>query len=107
MLGFGLESFNGDAPGVLMEVEVPIKTQDDCKDNYKDGPKITDSMVCASKPGKDSCQGDSGGPLVCVESGHFYLEGVVSWGINCAKEHYGVYARVRYLMNWINRNMGK
>ena len=31
---------------------------------------ITDSMLCAAAPGKDSCQGDSGGPLVVDEGGY-------------------------------------
>ena len=26
--------------------------------------EITDNMMCASAPNKDSCQGDSGGPMV-------------------------------------------
>ena len=99
-------SFGGASSDSLREVYVPIQTQNDCKEKY--GKLITNSMVCASEKGKDACQGDSGGPLVCEENdGHFYLEGVVSWGKNCAEEHYGVHARVRYLMNWINRNMGK
>lgn len=105
LLGFGTLSSGGELSDYLMEVQVPIRTQDDCNENY--GNSITNSMVCAGEKGKDSCQGDSGGPLVCKgNNGHFYLEGVVSWGRGCALEkYYGVYARVRYLMQWINSKM--
>ena len=87
---------------MLMQVDVPIVPQSQCKQAYS---SIHDSMICAglSEGGKDSCQGDSGGPLVCEFNGRFFLEGVVSWGHGCAAPgKYGVYARVRYLRQWID-----
>ena len=91
-----------------MQVEVPIVSKASCKGAY--GSLIHDSMVCAGlrEGGKDSCQGDSGGPLVCESNGKFFLEGVVSWGSGCASPgKYGVYARVRYLRQWIDDTMSK
>ncbi|KAL9967916.1 hypothetical protein ACROYT_G026224 [Oculina patagonica] len=104
--GFGRLSSGGSSPNVLMQVKVPIVTDAKCKQAY--GSSIHDSMVCAGldQGGKDSCQGDSGGPLVCEDNGKFFLEGVVSWGHGCASPgKYGVYARVRYLKQWIDETM--
>jgi len=104
--GFGRLSSGGSSPRVLMQVDVPIVSQSTCKRSY--GSSIHDSMICAGlgRGGKDSCQGDSGGPLVCEQGGKYYLEGVVSWGHGCASPgKYGVYARVRYLRQWIDSNM--
>ena len=71
--------------------------------------RIHSSMMCAgrSEGGIDSCQGDSGGPLVCESGGRFYLQGVVSWGEGCAwKGKYGVYARVKHDLEWLNSFIG-
>lgn len=103
--GFGTLSSGGSLAQMLMQVDVPIVPQSQCKLAYN---SIHDSMICAglSEGGKDSCQGDSGGPLVCEFNGKFFLEGVVSWGHGCAAPgKYGVYARVRYLRQWIDSTM--
>ncbi|KAL9967919.1 hypothetical protein ACROYT_G026227 [Oculina patagonica] len=104
--GFGTLSSGGSLAKKLMQVDVPIVAQSSCRNAY--GSSIHDSMVCAglNEGGKDSCQGDSGGPLVCEKNGKFFLEGVVSWGSGCASPgKYGVYARVRFLRQWIDQTM--
>merc|ERR1719206_583179 len=103
--GWGtLESF-GSSPNILQEVELTILTNKQCTTNTQYLPfQITDDMICAAKPGKDSCQGDSGGPLLGYEGGGRYLSvvGLVSWGYGCAlPDAPGVYARVKNQLDWI------
>merc|ERR1711881_574613 len=65
--GWGTTSSGGSLASVLMKVDVPVVSVDDCRDAYGQSD-IADSMICAGleQGGKDSCQGDSGGPS-CAE----------------------------------------
>ena len=104
--GWGTTSEGGLQPKYLQEASVPIISTTKCRRFYPG--KIRLSMVCAGfkAGGVDSCQGDSGGPLVCEFDGKWYLEGVTSWGNGCASpNHPGVYAKVRYLKEWIENMM--
>ncbi|EDO42761.1 predicted protein [Nematostella vectensis] len=100
--GWGRLSSGGAAPNQLMQVSVPLVSRGRCNRSYPG--QIHESMVCAGldEGGIDSCQGDSGGPMVCENNGRFYLDGVVSWGHGCAgRGKFGVYAKVRYVKEWI------
>ncbi len=105
--GWGTTSESGYISNVLMKVDVPYVTQEVCQKAYEENKyEITESMLCAGYPegGKDSCQGDSGGPLVykTKTTSNYYLVGVVSWGIGCARPHkYGVYGKVSEVVKWI------
>ncbi|XP_063041489.1 trypsin-like [Engraulis encrasicolus] len=73
-----------------------------CKNAYPH--LMTENMLCSGfmHGGASSCQGDSGGPLVCGGQ----LQGVVSWGYECAmKGHPSVYARVCRYNSWIQNVM--
>ena len=49
-------------------------------------------------------KGDSGGPLICGSKEKEKLYGVISWGISCAKG-IGIYARVAFHRDWIDKEM--
>uniref|UniRef100_A0A8C4TTK8 trypsin n=1 Tax=Erpetoichthys calabaricus TaxID=27687 RepID=A0A8C4TTK8_ERPCA len=93
-----------DYPDVLQCLQVPILSDATCRQAYKN--QITSNMFCAGfmEGGRDSCQGDSGGPLVCDG----VLQGVVSWGDECAKANApGVYAKVCNYNAWVAEIIGK
>ncbi|XP_046404255.1 trypsin-1-like [Ischnura elegans] len=98
--GWGTTTEGGSLPDHLRHVIVKVVDQNECNQAYG---SITDNMICAGAPGKDSCQGDSGGPL--VEDGK--LVGIVSFGYGCAEPGYpGVYTRVTALRDWIKQEVG-
>ena len=106
--GWGRLASGGSTPTLLQQVSVPVTSRARCENSYPG--KIHDSMICAGldQGGIDSCQGDSGGPMVCEEGGRYYLQGVTSWGYGCASAgKFGVYAKVKFVMNWLNSEMAK
>jgi len=104
--GWGLLEEGGMASDDLMEVTVPVVSNESCQANYDGtGVTITNNMLCAADQDKDSCQGDSGGPGMVVDSAQDSdrLAGVVSFGIGCARPDFpGVYTRVSQFVDWIN-----
>jgi len=99
--GWGDLHQGGPSSDTLQAVDVPIVTDDVCREAYgKDD--IKDSMMCAGEKGKDSCQGDSGGPLTC-DGVHC---GIVSWGYGCAQAGYpGVYTQTSSFVDFITDNI--
>jgi secreted trypsin-like serine protease len=97
--GWGTLHFQGDSPDPLHQANIII--MDQCKNVYNYDPI---KQICAGNHeySKDSCQGDSGGPLMHEVNGQWILSGAVSYGDECAKEHFpGMYARVSHYVPWI------
>ncbi|ROT84738.1 trypsin [Penaeus vannamei] len=107
--GWGKLREGGKSADLLQKVIVPIISDKECEDSYRvigyTGP-VVDSMMCAGHEfgGKDACQGDSGGPFACRGADNrYYLAGIVSWGIGCARPNVpGVYTEVSRYINWID-----
>ncbi|XP_078411933.1 transmembrane protease serine 9 isoform X2 [Cetorhinus maximus] len=102
--GWGsVNEHNASSSSILQKATVQIFNQRECAKLYS-SDRITPQMMCAGFiNGKvDSCQGDSGGPMACEESpGRWFLAGIVSWGIGCARPNKpGVYTRVTAIQDW-------
>ncbi|XP_038581382.1 trypsin-3-like [Micropterus salmoides] len=97
-----VSSMANDFPDRLQCLKQPIIDDRICRNAYSH--LFTENMVCSGfiHGGASSCQGDSGGPLVC----NGQLQGVVSWGYDCAMQgHPSVYARVCRYNSWISTIM--
>ncbi|KAH8380185.1 hypothetical protein KR009_009368 [Drosophila setifemur] len=112
--GWGKTQEGGESATVLNELQIPIYKNDVCVDKYTEqkryftNDQFDNAVICAGvlSGGKDTCQGDSGGPLMIPElyqgQNRFYLIGVVSYGIGCARPNVpGVYSSTQYFMDWI------
>lgn len=108
---------------------MPIVSNDRCKTMFLQAGRnefIPEIFLCAGHEtgGQDSCQGDSGGPLqvficqliilnkICKinyiivkvkgKDGHYFLAGIISWGIGCAEANLpGVCTRISKFTPWI------
>lgn len=99
---------------VLLKVELPIVSTEDCKKVYNEQTKvdITEKQLCAGgKENKDACPGDSGGPLHAAaflyDDIRYCQYGIVSFGPKyCGLDGFpGVYTRVPSYLKWILDNM--
>lgn len=108
VIGWGTTCSGGSVSNELREVTVQIVSNPDCEGAYSPDADVTNEMMCAAAPGKDSCQGDSGGPLFIKgeDSSSDVQVGVVSWGFGCACEAYpGVYAGLALQTDFITETM--
>lgn len=107
VVGWGATKNNGPTVNLQRQVSVRIVQRDGCRKSYaRDGVSVTENMICATAPHKDSCAGDSGGPLmVRRRSGHFEQVGIVSFGKSCALRRFpGIYTNLGKYVSWIEEN---
>ncbi|XP_556332.4 brachyurin [Anopheles gambiae] len=105
--GFGRSSDASPYPSsILRFTSNPIMSKAECIVSW--GFALAQSQNVCLKPtgGRSSCNGDSGGPLT-VNSGGVLQIGTVSFGSSygCASGWPSVYARVSYVLSWINENI--
>jgi len=115
--GWGKNEFDGSFQFIQHKVDIPLVDSFTCNSKLKnalnnqnrgvgDRFKLDSSEICAgAEVGKDACTGDGGSPLVCqAQSGRWTVMGLVTWGVGCASELPGVYARISHFRDWINAN---
>merc|ERR1712013_68450 len=115
--GWGKNEFDGSFQFIQHKVDIPLVDSTTCNRKLKaalnnqrrgvgDRFTLSPSEICAgAEIGKDACTGDGGPPLVCqAKSGRWTVMGLVTWGVGCASDVPGVYARVSHFRNWINAN---
>ncbi|KAK9498353.1 hypothetical protein O3M35_003004 [Rhynocoris fuscipes] len=111
--GWGRLSQIGGLPNILQKLTLPLVDDSVCRRWYTSAgySKLPagNCQLCSGleKGGKDSCQGDSGGPLSCKRNdGRYYLCGIVSYGIGCARPKLpGIYTEVSCYTDWIKNNL--
>jgi len=114
VIGWGRTMEGGQSATVLNELMIPVLDNEICRNSYAklrryfSHDQFDKAVICAGElaGGKDTCQGDSGGPLMTSEGlgsqMRFYLIGVVSYGVGCARaEVPGVYTSSQFFMDWI------
>lgn len=109
IVGWGATKFNGAGSSVLMQAQIPVWAEADCKKAYEQHLPISKAQLCAGDANstKDSCQGDSGGPLLLPHESRYYVVGIVSSGKDCATPGFpGIYTRVSSHLDWLRNELG-
>ncbi|XP_020714977.1 uncharacterized protein LOC101463243 isoform X2 [Ceratitis capitata] len=89
---------------ILRAAELPILSDEVCRQKHVYGGSMTEGMFCAGYMDEsvDACDGDSGGPLICHDDDGETLYGIISWGQHCGYANKpGVYVRVEKYVDWI------
>lgn len=115
--GWGKDSSSGNFQFIQHKVDLALVDNQSCETKLKaslnnrkrgtgDRFRLSSSEICAGgEVGKDACTGDGGSPLVCqAKSGRWTVVGLVTWGVGCASDLPGVYARVSHFKRWIDSN---
>ncbi|RXN24222.1 complement factor D-like protein [Labeo rohita] len=97
--GWGRLSLKGKKSTCLMEADVKIMNNTECKNRWKKN-YLASQMMCVYGHG-GSCSGDSGGPLVCGDT----AVGVTAFGGRNAcnsRERPEVYTKISAYLPWIH-----
>merc|ERR1712038_756270 len=113
--GWGKNEVDGSFQFIQHKVDLPLVENNSCNNKLKSALNaqragsgnrfsLSQSEICAGgQVGKDACTGDGGSPLVCQgQSGRWTVVGLVTWGVGCASDVPGVYARMSHFTQWID-----
>jgi len=106
-MGFGQISDPGPTSDKLLQVDVPVVDEDECRERWQRRGVPSPFHLCAGAEGKDTCGGDSGGPLLLDTDEGWLQIGVTSFGIGCGAERPGIYSRVSFYTEWIQETVCK
>ena len=120
LAGWGMTRENGERSHVLMQVQVPVVNNKDCKETYRRHDRFEseiqfdDRVVCTGfeNGGKGSAKGDSGGPLMLPihqnSTFPFYQIGIVSYSEGTALPNIpSVNTNVQFYAKWIKKKLNE
>uniref|UniRef100_A0A7N8YM71 Hepatocyte growth factor n=1 Tax=Mastacembelus armatus TaxID=205130 RepID=A0A7N8YM71_9TELE len=102
MYGWG-ETKGTDYDDILKAVEMPIVSNERCREMHRGNFHITNNKICAGgKRNEGVCERDYGGPLVCQDGGIKVIVGVSVHGRGCARANQpGIFINVPFYTQWI------
>ncbi|KAL7035117.1 hypothetical protein ACKWTF_008233 [Chironomus riparius] len=106
VIGWGKRKHSDESGTALLhEAEVPIISNDACRNVYYDYV-ITKNMFCAGSHRRDTCSGDSGGPILCRDPKRtnkpWTIYGITSFGDGCGKKNkFGIYTKITNYVDFI------
>eukprot|EP00064_Thunnus_orientalis_P001589 superscaffoldBa00000109_g1592 len=102
MYGWGETKGTGH-DDVLKAVDLPIVSNERCRDMHRGSLHITNTKICAGgKRNEGVCERDYGGPLVCQDGESRVIVGVSVHGRGCARANQpGIFINVPFYTQWI------
>ncbi|XP_029993420.1 hepatocyte growth factor [Sphaeramia orbicularis] len=102
MYGWGETKGTGHED-VLKAVNLPIVSNERCRDMHRGSLHITNTKICAGGNRNEGvCERDYGGPLVCQDGDIRVIVGVSVHGRGCARANQpGIFINVPFYTQWI------
>ncbi|XP_071357039.1 hepatocyte growth factor isoform X1 [Trachinotus anak] len=102
MYGWGETKGTGH-DDVLKAVDLPIVSNERCREMHRGNFHITNTKICAGgKRNEGVCERDYGGPLVCQDGDIRVIVGVSVHGRGCARANQpGIFINVPFYTQWI------
>ena len=107
--GFGRSKYKGDLSNKLQWQKIKVVNNEKCQKMYPALTIVDEHRFCAQQRYgalKYPCYGDHGGPFVGVIQNKVYVQGIISFHPReCTLKYPAIFARVKYYLKWIKKNM--